>query len=153
MRAAHFLDRARHGLLLAALLCVLVTRAAVPAGWMPMAAAHGGITLAPCSGMGAMRMAAPDTSVDHSGHETPGMTAHATHDADDAAGDTRHPDLAGDHPCSSAGLSVALDVPMIAVALRPMHCTFAAFRPSSAVAVGRGLAAPPPPATGPPSLV
>lgn len=136
------LIRARNGFLLAALLCVLIARVAVPAGWMPMAGAGGGVVLAPCSGMGAVDMTAPDMA------GMPGMP-HATPDK----GDRHHPDPAGDHPCAGAGMSVALDQPALDVpkARAPRPVVIAP--PALATAVGRGLAAPPPWQTGPPILV
>jgi hypothetical protein len=133
----------RRVLLLTALLCVLLARVVVPAGWMPMADAGGGFVLAPCSGMGMMAVAAPVVT-----HE-PNMHMAAAHQGAEADG-KRHPDPAGDHPCSGAGVTAALTTPIvglpIAIALRP-----ATFAPSVPLAfVGHGLAAPPPPSTGPP---
>ena len=141
----HILTRTRHGLLLAALLCVLLARTAVPAGWMPMAGADGTIVLAPCSGMGAMTLAAHDMA------GMPGMPG-MSHAAPDK-GDAHRPDPAGDHPCSGAGISVALELPALdmprALALRPVAMPV----PVPVVTIGHGLAAPPPPQTGPPILV
>ena len=143
MRMRPILIRFRHGMLLAALLCVLLARTAVPAGWMPMTGADGRVVLAPCSGMGVMAVAKLTM---------PGMSgmAMAAHDGDQ---NQRHPDPAGDHPCSGAGVAVALDAPAprlpSALAMRPV----AVVPPALTVAIGRGLAAPPPPQTGPPILV
>jgi hypothetical protein len=130
-------------LLLTALLCVLLARVAVPAGWMPMKDAGGGIVLAPCSGMGMIAVAVPIAT-----HES-GMHMAAAHEGAEANG-KRHPDPAGDHPCSGAGVTAALTTPIVglpsAIALRP--ATFARSVPLAFVR--HGLAAPPPPSTGPP---
>lgn len=137
------LTRTRHGLLLAALLCVLLARTAVPAGWMPMADAQGRVVLAPCSGMGVMKVSA---------HAMAGMLGMAKHAASDQS-DRHHPDPAGDHPCSGAGVSVALELPALdlpqSLILRPV----AVPGPALVAAIGQGLAAPPPWQTGPPSSV
>lgn len=161
MRPSSILSRARHNLLIAALLCVLLARVAVPAGWMPMLTADGGIVIAPCSGMGAMPMAdAPGTHgmpgrsmSGHSmpGHSMPGMDMAAHHAAPEKPND-RHPDPAGDHPCSGAGVAVALTTPPVAL---PAALALAAIATPPARLVpniGQGLAAPPPPSTGPPLL-
>ncbi len=62
---------------------------------------------------------------------------------------------AGDQPCAFAGLGGAADAPTFEAASHAL-----AFAPqlihnnrATAVAVGHGLAAPPPPATAPPTLI
>lgn len=140
------LANVRRKLLIAVLSCCLLARIAVPAGWMPMIAPDGGIVLSPCSGMGAMKMAGRGMpGMGMAGMSMPG--GHVTPAAPD-----RHPDPSGDHPCSGAGMSVALEAPAIA----PLAATAvarAAVRPVRMIPlIGRGLAAPPPPATGPPAL-
>lgn len=147
MVAADFLTRTRHAFLLAALLCILFGRAAVPAGWMPIASAHRGVVLAPCSGMGVATLPKANAMP---AMDMPGMAAHASHDAGGES--ERHPDSAGDHPCSGAGVSVALETPVLdlpaALAIAPRAAPVGLLVP----AIGRGLAAPPPPSTGPPIL-
>ena len=148
MRRPDLLTRTRHSLLLAALLCILLARIAVPAGWMPIAAASGGVVLAPCSGMGIATLPAAHAMPATEMAGMPGMAAHATHHAGDKT--ERHPDPAGDHPCAGAGLAVALAAPALdlpaALAVPPPAAPTARLTP----AIGLGLAAPPPPATGPP---
>ena len=146
MRASDLPIRTRHSLLLLALLCILLARAAVPAGWMPTESASGGIVLAPCSGMGVARLPAAQAMP---AMDMPGMAAHASHDTDD---NERHPDPAGDHPCSGAGVSVALDVPVLDLPAAHAITPRAPLATRLTPAIGRGLAAPPPPATGPPIL-
>jgi hypothetical protein len=141
------LTRTRRSLVLLALLCILVARTAVPAGWMPTTAAGGHIVLAPCSGMGVSAL--------HAAHamaamDMPGMTVHASRDAGDDSG--RHPDTAGDHPCAGAGVGVALETPALDLAVAPALPPSATLAVRPASAIGHGLAAPPPPATGPPFL-
>ena len=140
MRLHLALTRVRRGLLLVALLCVLLARTAVPAGWMPMATADGGIMLAPCSGMGATTLAADDMA---------GMSGHHA----DADHNRHHPDPGGDHPCSGAGIAVALDAPRVLLAPVLPAVTTAIVARAFVVTIGQGLAAPPPPQTGPPIRV
>lgn len=119
---------------LAVIALALLARLAIPAGWMPMADAHG-MRLTICTGMGPLD--APD-------HAMAGM--------DHKRGD--HQQDNGDHVCPFAGAAMALVEPTLPTLDLPaiaLHGETAS-RPI-AVAVGRGLAAPPPPATGPPSLV
>jgi hypothetical protein len=129
-------------LLLALFACAMVARALVPAGWMP--SAGGGLML--CDGV------APVTAAPAAMMAQPGMTTqpgmhHGGHDAPVPG----HPQP-GDHPCAFAGPVAAVEAPQPGVPLPP-----AALRPAMppsrlAVSVGHGLAAPPPPPTGPPAF-
>jgi len=131
-------QRAALGLALAA----LVLRIAVPAGWMPQAT-DGGFRIAMCH-------AIPDaaTRIDMA----------AAQALLDAALDTGEPEPAkqvpGDPDCAFAGFAG----PMALHDVAPLTDTVApnearpVFHPYRNSAPGRGLAAPPPPATGPPSL-
>lgn len=120
----------RHKVLaLAVLVCALAMRLLVPQGWMPISDSHG-FRFTLCSGTGPMEMSAA----------MPGMASH--HDK------SGHDRPMQDHPNAFANLGLTLIEPtfvapllMAAVALDPKPLT---------VAIGRGLAAPPPPATGPP---
>ena len=138
------LTRTRRGLVLLALLCILLARVAVPAGWMPMAAADGGLVLVPCSGMGATTLVAADMA----GMHMPGMAA--GHEGGEGQ---RHPDPSGDHPCSGAGVAAAIATPLamapVGLPIRPAIVVARTF----IVMIGQGLAAPPPPQTGPPIRV
>lgn len=112
--------------------CALLARLAVPEGWMPVQDAHGW-RLTICTGMGPLD-AMPTMTMDHG-----------------------HKDSAGDHGkssvCPFAGLGLALAdhyvppfafvMPVFASVAQPLHAL---------VSIGRGLAAPPPPQTGPPLL-
>ncbi|PXA85572.1 hypothetical protein DMC47_37085 [Nostoc sp. 3335mG] len=120
-------------LALAVLACAMALRLLVPEGWMPVSDAHG-FRITMCSGSGPMEMAMV----------MPGMTTkhgHADHDQQPMQ----------DHPCTFAHLGLALAEPALpALALPPVGNAEALALRSFAVAIGRGLAAPPPPSTGPP---
>lgn len=111
---------------------ILVLRALIPSGWMPSSVDGRWIVL--CSAQGS-------TSV-----------------WVDAAGKIHKDDVPGkskaDGPCAFAGLGLGFDLVQIAQPPPPFWIVPAlvviAFPPS---AVGQGLAAPPPPKTGPPLLI
>lgn len=126
------LDPAVRRLLIVLLAVGLLSRALVPAGWMPVAGASG-VLLVPCDGAGPARAGHHAGVMHHGGrHDAPG-----NHDA-------------GSHPCVFADVTPALDTPMIAAPFPPaaVPLAFALFR--ALASVGGGLAAPPPPSTGPP---
>ena len=121
--------RGRAALALVAL--ALLLRLIIPAGYMPVAGKGYAITL--CTGQGAMT---------------------AWIDADGKVHkSTKWPDQKPEHPCTFAGFATALHLPdltggvilPIAAATTPLASRIAE------VAIGRGLAAPPPPPTGPPA--
>lgn len=126
---------------LALIACALFLRFLVPQGWMPMQTGQGWrITL--CSGSGPM-IAAPAMTM-------PGMTHAMAMPAHHLPADNWD---AGDHPCAFANLALALNDPGTPVPLLPRLLLSAWIAgPAALVAIGRGLAAPPPPATGPPTL-
>lgn len=116
------------------LIGALLARGLAPEGWMPVANASGGIEIALCNGMGP-----GDAMV-----LTPGGKLH--HKAP-AKGQT------GDHPCAFAGMGTADAAPPLPALTTPLQRDAAApSRARVASVPGRGLAAPPPPATGPPAL-
>ena len=123
-------------LTLAVLACALGLRILVPQGWMPVADGHG-FRIAMCSGAGPMDMtvAMPGMAMahDHSGH------------------DPQQP--MQDHPCTCAHLGLAFAEPVLpTLAPPPVRAAEAIVSRAFAVAIGHGLAAPPPPSTGPPFL-
>lgn len=121
--------------ILAVLALALLGRLAVPAGWMPVTDAYG-TRLTICTGMGPL---------DAPQHTMPGMAGHH------APGE--HKQDYGDHVCPFAGAALALTEPTLpTLDLPPIAVHDLAPLLHIAVAIGRGLAAPPPPATGPPSL-
>ncbi len=119
---------------------VLATRGLTPDGWMPVAKASGGIEFVLCDGMGPAEPA-PAASM-------PMPMAHGKmHHEAPAKGQ------AADHPCAFAGIGLADATPPLPAIVAPLRPTRAAPLVDRAVsAPGRGLAAPPPPATGPPAL-
>ena len=128
------------GLALALIACALAIRLAVPSGFMLMPGSNGALpTITMCSGQGVMTMPMPARMDPASGR--------ASHD------DGRHQEKAPDHPCAFAAASAAVDLAailhpgaptIIEMGVRPQSLAFA--HP------GLGLAAPPPPKTGPPIL-
>lgn len=133
-------------LLLIVLLCLAVLpKALVPVGWMPSAEG-----LVVCGGwLPAPEVEAPPAlhGEHHGGHhEAAPAPHHQGDDEDDASHDQ------SSQPCAFAGAALALDGvegPELA-ALLPF--TTPAAPPATTYTTGRGLAAPPPPATGPPLL-
>lgn len=128
------------GLRLAALLLIaaaLLMRAAVPGGWMPDASAHGW-RIIPCPGT------AP--AAEHAHAAMPGMAHHMPAKSAPARHD--HP---AESPCDFAGAAQAASLPDFAPApsLAPEAPPAAPVARLAAPAV-LSLAAPPPPATGPP---
>ena len=115
---------------LALIACALLLRIAVPGGWMP---SDQGRWIELCTGDGMVTAFVDANNRLH--HSDPGV-AHA----------------AKQH-CAFAGLTAPFDPP---VAIEPelrVAATAAAIPARAfAVAVGQGLAAPPPPATGPPAF-
>ena len=111
----------------------LLLRVLIPTGWMPAHAADGSIAITLC---------------------TPGGISHAWVDAEGTLHDKQpHQKSGADQPCAFAGLAMTGDVPMAAIGLpaTPSADRADPVLPSN-VSVGRGLAAPPPPSTGPPSF-
>jgi hypothetical protein len=119
-----------HHFALALVALALLVRAAIPAGWMP--ASDGGRWITLCTGSGAV---AAFVDADGVRHDDPAPAAQ-------------------DHPCAFAGVAVPLTPPLaIAVPLPSFETARPARLAAATVAIGRGLAAPPPPSTGPPALL
>jgi hypothetical protein len=116
-------------LTVAVLTAVLLLRVLIPQGWMPVETERGWqITI--CTGTGPMEMTLPAVPGEHHQDHAP-----------------------GDHPCTFAGFALALDramPPMLA--LPPVRVAGWLIAAGRSITIGRGLAAPPPPATGPPGL-
>ncbi|MBN8806673.1 MAG: hypothetical protein J0I47_00325 [Sphingomonas sp.] len=122
------------------LIAALSVRALTPQGYMTMAAANGGIALMPCDGA----MPAPTTS-----GQPMAMPMAGHHDGNHHKQD--HGSRA-DHPCAFAGIAALDMAPPLAIAIPLRRDTAPALAATLAMLPGRGLAAPPPPATGPPAL-
>ena len=134
--------RGSNRVLLAVLLCVAVLgKILAPTGWMPVAS-QGGLTFMLCSGSGETPAWIDGSGRLHIGKQ-PGGEQRSDH------GKSDHQKAKDICPYAALGAPVALpDLAAIAL-LDPARLPAASFVPA-AVAVGRGLAAPPPPATGPP---
>jgi len=110
---------------------VLLARVLIPAGWMP--SSDQGRWISICSGDGKSM-----AFVDPHGNSKPSAPAHGDHTM-------QH--------CVFAGASVTDDLPSLGSALLvPFATVSAPVWPFVQVAIGHGLAAPPPPKTGPPAL-
>lgn len=119
---------------LALLVLALLARVLVPAGWMP--ATTGGFSITLCDGMGGRQQMWVATD----------GTVHDKVPTDTAT---------KEQPCAFAGFAAALDVPPLTDLDMPALAV-AALSPllrERGVAIGRGLAAPPPPPTGPPAIL
>jgi hypothetical protein len=126
---------------------VLLLKALVPAGWMPVFD-DGGVALRLCGDWApAPRVERAVDPHHHMAEHGAAAPAPADHDQHDDA------PSGSDQPCSFAAAAFAwtsADGPTAPGALPPSSTAASAF--SRSVAVGRGLAAPPPPSTGPPLL-
>ena len=112
----------------AVLACALLLRLGLPAGWMPVNDGHG-FRITICDGMGATTM------MSMADHEMPA-----------------HPAKTPDNSCPFAVAAVAIVASQI---LAPFPASFAVIAEVSLprpVGIGHGLAAPPPPSTGPPTI-
>ncbi len=131
-----------------AMLCALISatlllRAFVPAGWMPAQAADGwAIEL--CAGM------APGASPRGAEAARELFEAALAGTAQPAGDDDDRHDPGDQPPCTFASLTPFTPPPLAATPIAPV-ATQASIQPLALVAaIGRGLPAPPPPATGPP---
>ncbi len=136
-RAATRIDGVTRGLALGGLMLMLLLRVLVPSGWMPVATPNGGFAVTLCIDGGAV-----SAWIDADGR---------LHQAAKADGPSK--DMPGkDAPCAFAATGLPpLPALTIDVAARVAMVVAAPLRRETVVAIGRGLAAPPPPATGPPS--
>jgi hypothetical protein len=113
----------------------LLMRALFPAGWMPSAEKGQMITL--CTGTGVEKA--------WLGHD--GTIKNAPPEQTDD--DKNH----GNNSCVFSGVAVANLDQMDAPELLTVTIATQKLKPINSVTIGRGLAAPPPPATGPPLLI
>ena len=118
--------------LLGLALMLLLLRAVVPAGWMPAQERGQWITI--CSGAGvSMAWIGADGKIDK--EHAPAKSEKSSHCAFSGLGT----------PVDLAVDAFSLPLPPFAAVIVPMLTTL--------VTVGQGLAAPPPPKTGPPALI
>ena len=127
------------GVFLPLLLFCLIARGSVPAGWMP-AFEQRGIAFVPCAGF-VESSGQPDARGAHSGHHVAG----AHNQSDKSAHDT------GGQPCAFAAAAIHLPAVPDPVGLSAPERDPAPFAKLLEVSIRQGLAAPPPPSTGPPA--
>ncbi len=114
--------------------CALLVRMLIPAGWMPTAGADGAMRISICSGMGVQ-----SAWIDRDGKVHKDAPASGQHDP---------------QPCGFGVLGLGLDAaPSPTITLPLVAASVVALVARQTIAIGHGLAAPPPPSTGPPSLI
>ena len=118
--------------------CAMLVRALIPTGWMPIADAQG-FRIVLCSGAGPMTPSAT-APMDHA---MAGMHHEKSSD---------HHSQGPEHPCAFAGVTPAIDTPPLAAPLPPVRIRATPALARALVTIGHGLAAPPPPQTGPPTF-
>jgi len=120
------------------LVCVLIARGVGADGWMPGTTASGGFAIVACDGM------QPDDAMPMAkGMAMPHGTSHHMPDKKPSSS----------HPCAFAGIGLAsAPPPPVAIGVPLSPYTQIAPLAVAVIAPGRGLAAPPPPATGPPAF-
>ncbi len=121
-------------LMLALLVLTLAIRVIVPSGFMPTTDDNGMIRISMCSGMG------PQTAwLDKSGHVHKDPPTKGQHDP---------------QPCGFGALTVGAEMSNTPAIEPPvLFSEDPSFLPAIAPSIGHGLAAPPPPSTGPPILI
>ena len=126
--------------------CALLVRMLVPSGFMIAPGATGLPTVIACPGQDPVTPMAPMTMAPMTG-AMPGMAGHDMHHKGG-----EH-DKSADHPCAFAAANAAVDLTAAVHPVAPK--AVAAFAPTqfhTFARPGLGLAAPPPPKTGPPIL-
>ena len=135
--------------------CALAVRVLIPAGFMIGEAASGAPVLVLCPGQNDVATVTVGMH-DDMAHMTPDGGTMAGHDDGTMAGHdvSHHPgDPGTDRPCAFAAVGLAVDVPIPTPLLAPVPLpTFATLLSPAPSNPGRGLAAPPPPSTGPPAF-
>jgi hypothetical protein len=121
----------------ALLAVVLLGRMLVPAGWMPVQASGEGFAIVLCSGDGPVQAWIDGAGKLHKGKHSDGKSGGEPKD-----------------PCPFGALTAPLNLvaPLEVATLAPLEGLSAIPAPDT-TAIGHGLAAPPPPATGPPFLI
>jgi hypothetical protein len=119
------------------LVCVLVARGAGPDGWMPGKTGSGAFAILACDGMQSddpMPMAMAMGMSHGKSHDTPSKSR------------------SSGHPCAFASIGIADALsPQLAIDAPLVPYSVATLVAVTAIVPGRGLAAPPPPSTGPPT--
>ncbi len=112
----------------------MLVRLLIPAGWMPTTGTDGMARISICTGMGAQTAFIDRDGKLHkeaptSGHQDP-------------------------QPCGFGGLGLGIgETPALALLLPVIAASVITLVTRPTMSIGHGLAAPPPPSTGPPSLI
>jgi hypothetical protein len=127
------MDGVKNRIALFVILCALAVRMTIPAGWMPSAERSFAVTV--CAGVNMSTVWVDTKGKIH-------KTDPAKHNAK------------GHEPCAFAGMAMAVDIPAPVTAL-PIRAdaSLSSVATLFPVSIGKGLAAPPPPSTGPPSFI
>ena len=130
----HRVRDSKHNWLIAFVVLALAVRMVIPVGWMP-SSVDGKTTITLCTSAGMVKAWVDADGKIHK--ESPAKKG------------------AGDQPCAFAGLGIAADAPEFETASYAVPFAPQLIHNSTAtdVAIGLGLAAPPPPATAPPVLI
>ncbi|SFO06409.1 hypothetical protein [Sphingomonas sp. OK281] len=136
MAALRTLTATHRRWLLLVFACAMLVRALIPTGWMPVADAQG-FRIVLCSGTGPTIPSAQAPME----HAMAGMHHRKS---------SEHHSQGPEHPCAFAGVTPAIDMPTLAAPLPPVRIRATPALARVLVTIGHGLAAPPPPQTGPP---
>ena len=118
---------------LAFIACALLLRILIPTGWMPATGVDGMIRISMCTGMGAQT-----AWIDRDGKIHKDAPSSGHHDP---------------QPCGFGVLAYGFDQPpAVILPLPALAPVVAVLMARQSLSIGHGLAAPPPPSTGPPSL-
>ena len=119
---------------LALIACALLLRVLIPAGWMPTTGADGMVRISLCTGMGAQTAWIDRDNKIHK--EAPTGSQHDP------------------QPCGFSVFGHGLDrTPAVGLTLPAVAVAVIALVAHQSIFIGHGLTAPPPPSTGPPSLI
>lgn len=133
------------------LACALAVRVLIPAGFMIGQTASGAPALVLCPGQDS-RIAPPPGAMAGMHHDMTHMMPDGSTMSGHDMGKQGH-DPGTDRPCAFAAVGLAVDMPVPAPALAPPPPPAFAGLPNRVPSdPGHGLAAPPPPSTGPPTI-
>lgn len=142
MAALRILTATHRRWLLLLFACAMLVRALIPTGWMPVADAQG-FRIVLCSGTGPAMLSTGPSAKAPMEHAMAGMHHERS---------PEHHSQGPEHPCAFAGVTPAIDTPTLAAPLPPAPVRTTPALARALVAIGHGLAAPPPPQTGPPAF-
>ncbi|RXD05153.1 hypothetical protein EQZ23_08545 [Sphingomonas sp. UV9] len=142
MAALRILTATHRRWLLLLFACAMLVRALIPTGWMPITDAQG-FHIVLCSGTGPAMLSTGPSAKAPMNHAMAGMHHEKSSD---------HHSQGPEHPCAFAGVTPAIDAPTLAAPLPLVRIRATPALARALVTIGHGLAAPPPPQTGPPTF-